>query len=204
MSLEKENRMHPKRPVERLKPGLLLLAFLLLLSCVNRPVPSNFHDPEMDFSALRTVAVMPLSNLTRDQLAGDRVRDTFINSLMATGVLYVVPPGEVARGIARANITTPAMPSKEDIARIAAVLQADALLTGVVREYGEVRSGAASANVVSVGMQMFEAKTQRVVWTAASTRGGITVGDRLLGSGGRPMNEVTQAAVNDLISKLLY
>lgn len=196
--------MHPFMTVERLKAGLLMLSVFLMLSCAKRSVPANFHDPQMDFSALRTVAVMPLSNLTRDQLAGDRVRDTFINSLMATGVLYVVPPGEVARGISRANITDPAMPSKEDIARIAAVLQADAVLTGVVREYGEIRSGATSANAVSVGMQMFEAKTQRVVWTASSTRGGITVGDRLLGSGGRPMNEVTQAAVNDLIGKLLY
>jgi hypothetical protein len=196
--------MHPKRPFERLKPGLLLLALLLLLSCAKRSVPASFHDPEMDFSALRSVAVMPLSNLTRDQLAGDRVRDTFITNLMATGVLYVVPPGEVARGIARANIADPINPSSEDIARISAVVQADAVLTGVVREYGEVRSGAATANVVSVGMKMFEAKTQRVVWTASSTQGGISMADRLLGSGGRPMNEVTQAAVNDLINKLLY
>ena len=181
-----------------------LLAVLLLTGCGARSAPQSFHDPNIDFSALRSIAVMPLVNLSRDQQAADRVRDTFTTSLMATGALYVVPPGEVARGVARAGITNPASPSEDDVAKIAAIVQADALITGVVREYGEVRSGATSANVVSVGLQMFEASTQRVVWTASATRGGISWVDRLLSGGGQPMNHVTQAAVNDLINKLLY
>jgi hypothetical protein len=158
----------------------------------------------MDFAALRNVAVLPLANLTREQLAGQRVRDTFISSLMATGVLYVIPPGEVSRGIARAGIADPTAPSSEEIGRICVIVQADAVITGTVREYGEIRSGNTSANVISVSMDMFEAKSQKVVWTASSTKGGISFADRLLGSGGQPMNEVTQAAVNDLINKLLY
>lgn len=196
--------MKPMLPIMRLLCGMWLAAMLLLTGCGAKSVPQSYHDPSIDFSALRSIAVMPLENLSRDQQAADRVRDTFITSLMSTGALYVVPPGEVARGIARAGITNPTAPSKDDVTKITAIVQADALITGVVREYGEVRSGATSANVVSVGMQMFEASTQRVVWTASATRGGISLADRLLGSGGQPMNDVTQAAVDDLINKLLY
>ena len=200
----KELRMKPMLRIKQLLFCMWLAAGLLLVGCGARSAPTSFHDPDIDFSALRSIAVMPLANLSRDQQAADRVRDTFINSLMSTGALYVVPPGEVARGVARAGITNPSSPSKDDVTKIAAIVQADALITGVVREYGEVRSGATSANVVSVGLQMFEASTQRVVWTASATRGGISLVDRLLGGGGQPMNDVTQAAVNDLINKLLY
>lgn len=183
---------------------LMIAAMISLVACGTNPVETKYHDPEMDFSALRTAAVMPLANLTRDQLAAERVRDTFINSLMATGVLYVIPPGEVARAIQQTQIVDPTAPSTEEINKITAVLQADAVFTGAVREYGEVRSGTTAANVISVSMEMFEARSQKVVWVASSTRGGISLADRLLGSGGQPMNEVTQAAIDDLVNKLLY
>jgi hypothetical protein len=42
------------------------------------------------------------------------------------------------------------------------------------------------------------------VWTASSTKGGISIWDRLFGGGGRPMNEITEAAIDDIINKLLY
>jgi hypothetical protein len=72
----------------------------------------------------------------------------------------------------------------------------------VVEEYGEVRSGSSAANLISISVQMMEAQTGRTVWTAASTKGGIGVVDRLLGGGGRPMYDVTRDAVNDVIAKL--
>jgi hypothetical protein len=50
---------------------------------------------------------------------------------------------------------------------------------------------------------MIETQTGKIVWTAASTRGGISIWDRLLGSGGKPMNKITERAVNDLISSLI-
>jgi hypothetical protein len=49
---------------------------------------------------------------------------------------------------------------------------------------------------------MLEAQTGRTVWTASSTRGGISVWDRLLGGGGRPMNDITRQAINDVIQRL--
>ena len=79
---------------------------------------------------------------------------------------------------------------------------ADAVITGTLREYGEVRSGPASANVISLSVQMMEAETGKVVWSASSTKGGISAADRLFGGGGKPMNAVTQEAVDDLIDKL--
>ena len=59
------------------------------------------------------------------------------------------------------------------------------------------------ANIISVSLQMIETQTGKVVWTDSSTRGGISIWDRLFGGGGKPMNKVTEKAVNDLIYRLL-
>ena len=162
----------------------------------------KYRDPKMDFGSLRKVAVLPFANLTRDEKAADRVRDVYTNMLMATGGLYLLPPGEVARGIARAQITDRAAPSEEEIKRLGGALGVDAVMTGVVKEYGEVRSGTVSSNLVSMSLMMFEVKTGKVVWSASSTKGGVSTTDRLFGGGGKPMNIVTEEAVVDLINKL--
>jgi hypothetical protein len=189
------------------KPGNIVRIYLCLLlvfiaSCSPRGIPTDYHDPEMDFAAVRTVAVLPFNNLTTDRLAAERVRDTFINGLLASGAVYVLPPGEVARGISRAGLLDPTSPSNEEITRLGSIIRVDAIIAGVVMEYGQVRSGTATADVVSMSAQMIETQRGKVVWTASATKGGISIMDRLFGSGGRPMNDVTRAAVDELLDKL--
>lgn len=179
-----------------------LLLILVLVGGCAASKQNTFVDPNMDFGAIQTVAVMPFANLTRDTVVPERVRDVFINKLLATGAIYVLPPGEVARGVSRAEISTPTTPSPEEVVKLAGIIKAQAVLTGVVREYGEVRSGTTSSNIISVSVQMIETQTGKVVWTASSTKGGITLWDRLFGGGGKAMNAVTEEAVDDLLGQL--
>lgn len=185
-----------------MKLGKIILSLLLILLAACAAATDVFRDPDMDFGAVRSVAVMPFANLSKEPLASERVRDVFMTLLLSTGGVYVIPPGEVARGISRAGITEATVPSPEEIIKFGAIVKADAVITGSVREYGEVRSGTASANVVSVSMRMIETQTGKVMWSASSTKGGISLKDRLLGGGGEPMNEVTEEAVNEIIDKL--
>ncbi len=161
-----------------------------------------YRDGNMDFGAVHNVAIMPLANLTRESPAADRVRDILASMLLATGGVYVIPPGEVARGISRAGISNPAAPSTEELVKMAGIIKADAIITGTIREYGEVRSGTASANVISLSFTMLEAQTGKAVWSASTTRGGIGIFERLFGGGGEPMNDITEKAVDDVIKKL--
>lgn len=178
-------------------------AALLLLGLAACASPARrYVDQGMDFGAVRTVAVMPFQNLSRETLAAERVRDVFSNMLLASSSIYVVPLGEVQRAITQTGIQTPATPSTEDVVKLGKALKADAVIAGVVKEYGEVRSGNSAGNVVSMSLQMFETATGKVVWSASTTQGGISMGDRLLGSSGAPMNQVTEAAVDDLLAKL--
>jgi hypothetical protein len=180
----------------------VLLLSIVAAGCATGSSKVVFRDPNMDFGSLQAVAVMPFNNLTREAVAGERVRDVFMTMLQATGGVYVIPPGEVGRGIARAAVERPVSPTPEEVTKFAKVVSADAVFTGTVNEYGEVRSGSSAANVVSVSLQLMEAQTGRVVWSASSTQGGVTTSDRLFGGGGVPMNATTQKAVDDLLEKL--
>jgi hypothetical protein len=179
---------------------LIYLSLIFLIGCAT--TGDTYIDPNMDFGAVKTVAVMPFTSLTRDPIIAERVRDVFINRLLSTGAIYVLPVGETARGVARAEVQNPASPSSEEITKLGGVIKVQAIITGSVREYGEVRSGTASANMISLSLQMIETQTGKIVWTASSTKGGISIWDRLFGGGGQPMNVITERAVNDLVNKL--
>jgi len=183
-----------------------LLAAALLAACgcggARRSSAVTFHDENMDFSLIRTVAVMPFDNLSATRAAEQRVRDVFMTMLQATGSMYVLPPGEVNRGISRAGIENPIAPTAEEIVTFGGITETDAVILGSVLEYGETRSGSAQANFISLSVRMIETQTGRVVWSASSTRGGVDAGDRLFGGGGQPMNDVTAKAIQDLLDKL--
>ena len=191
--------MHRSPPTKALPRMLWLACAALLASCASG---KSYHDRKMDFSSIRTVAVLPLNNLSRDNQAADRVRDVFSTMLLTSGSIYVLPQGEVARGLTRAAVASPTAPSKEEVIALGKTLSAEAIITGTLKEYGETRSGSSSANVVSLSLAMFETTTGTVVWSGSSTRGGIGFSERLLGGGGAPMNAVTEEACRDLLDQL--
>ena len=185
---------------------ILMVPTALLLALIGCATPggsdASYHDPNMDFSLIQSLAVLPFDNMTPSANADDRVRDVFMTMLQATEVLYVIPPGEVARGVSRVALQDPTAPTAEEVINLARNLEADVVLTGSVLEYGTVRSASASANVISVSVQMMEGQTGKVVWRASATRGGIGATKRLFGGGGEPMNTVTTKAVEDLLNAL--
>ena len=183
--------------------GTVLLAVLIAAAgCGSRSL-EVYRDQNMDIGSVYTVAVMPFVNLSRDQQAAERVRDVFMTMLLADGRVYVVPPGEVVRQVGMAGIANPSSPTIEDVIRLGKLLKAQGIITGVIKEYGEVRSGSASANVIALSIQLTEVDTGKVVSSVSSTKGGIGFFERLFGGGGEPMNVVTEKAIKDVISKIL-
>jgi hypothetical protein len=186
-----------------MRPGLLLTAVIAaaLAGCASGH--RTYSNTEMDFASVRSVAVMPFWNLSKDPQGADRVRDVFTNALLATNAVYVVPTGEVARAVSRLNIATPVTPTADEVTKLCQALKVDAVITGVLKEYGEVRTSSATSHVVALSLQMQEADTAKVVWAGSSSKGGIGWSARLLGStGGRPANDVTEQVVDDLLEQL--
>ena len=188
-----------KRQIDTLKKVALACLLVGAMGCASGDV---YFEPNMDFGAVQTVAVLPFQNFSGVGEAAERVRNTFMIRLLATGAVYVLPPGEVNRGLMKLSSLPREGPSVEQVKQLGGILKADTIITGVVREYGVARSGSTSANIVSVSVQMIEAKTGLVVWSASSTKGGVSVWDRLFGGGGEPMDRVTVEAVDELLDKL--
>lgn len=189
--------------IKQLTSITILMGVLVTLQACAPSRSDIYRDANMDFGSVKTVAVLPFVNLSKDMQASDRVRDVFTTVLLATGAVYVVPTGEVARGITSAGLANPGNPSTDEVVKFCKAVKADAVIAGTIREYGEMRSGAASANVVSLSLQMMENQTGKIVWTASTSQGGIRFIDRLLGGGGNSMNVTTEKAVRDLVNKLL-
>ncbi len=187
-----------KWQMNRYRRIALLLLVVPFIGCAQ----DTYSDSNMDFGSIQSVAVLPFQNLSRDIDAAERVRDTFMGMLLASESIYVLPAGETARGIERADPRLEYAPSSEKIKMLGSVLSVDTVITGVLREYGSVRSGANSANVISLSLQMIEIESGQVVWAASATAGGVTVWDRLFGGGGEPMSNVTEKAIYELLDDL--
>ena len=183
----RQNAIHEDETMRNSYPRILAAAVLLAALSACASSGHRYQDRNMDFGSLRTVAVMPFQNLSRDNLAGDRVRDVFSNALLATEALYVVPNGEVARAHRQGRRPEPASPrAARRSMKLGQALKAEAIITGTVKEYGEVRSGTAAGNAISLSVQMHETATGKVIWTGTTTKGGVGFSDRLFGGGGNP------------------
>ena len=107
----------------RRAPGLLasaLAGVFITASVCTAQVTDVFRDPRMDFGSIQTVAVVPFANLARDQVVAERVRDVFVNRLLSTEAVYVLPVGEVARGIAKLDAEMRGSAMKQALAAAAA------------------------------------------------------------------------------------
>lgn len=183
--------------------ALLLAGALAPAGCASkRKADVTYHDPNMDFGLIQKVAVLPFENLAGNRSAGDAVREVFMTMMQATGAAYVLPPGEVGRGISRLSLKSPQTPTAEEVVQLAGIVGADVVITGTVLEYGELRTSGSAANVVSISARMLEGQTGRVVWSASASRGGVSAADRFFGGGGRPMDEITRDAVARLLDRL--
>lgn len=192
-----------KRKIQLLAAAFMCVHLVFLAGCAAKDEQKGvFFNEMVDFASIQTVAVLPFQNFTNTQEAPERVRDVFMGMLLATEAVYVLPPGEVQRAISRVGVVNPAAPSTDEIKALAGILSVDVVITGAVREYQLVRSGASTANIISLSLQMIETETGTIIWSASSTKGGITLADRMLGGGGEPMNDVTLESVNDLLDKL--
>lgn len=156
----------------------------------------------MDFGSIQRVGVLPLANYSRVNSAAPRVRDALTTMLLATEAFEVLPHGEVMRAMIRGGVREPTALTQDKVKELGKVLKVDALFTGAVREYGELRSGQATSNAISVSLQMHECASGKTVWSSSTTQGGVTFVDRLIGGGGKPMATVTEKAIEALLDSL--
>jgi hypothetical protein len=106
--------------------------------------PQHFVHATYDFSVVKKVAVLPLENLTQDQLAGERVRKALVAELLAAGVVEVIEPGQVNRALNQANIQSVTNIGAEDFKKVGASLGVQAFFLGSLDVYDRINLGGGS------------------------------------------------------------
>jgi polysaccharide biosynthesis protein PelC len=186
----------------RILQPLIPLAALVLVACGSTMRPTRFAHPEINFSFVERVAVLPFENLSGDQPAGFRVTRLMITELLASGAVDVVEPGEVEAALARQRGRT-ARPSAEQILALGKELGVQAVIAGAVAQSEVMRSGAAGIPTVTLDAQMIETEKATIIWAATHTEKGSSFSAKVLGTGGEPLSETTRRCVRKLLSTLL-
>src|SRR3990172_907036 len=172
------------------RAALTLLA--VLAGCA---APPYFVHPTYDFSIVKKVAVLPLENLTQDQLAGERVRKAVIAELLAAGVVDVIEPGQVNRALNQMNIQSVTAISVDDLKKLGASLGVQALFRGSLDVYDRISLGGGSFPEITISLRAVDPATGTIVWSATHSGGGVGIVGRLFGFGGDTMSEATQKTV---------
>ena len=175
---------------------------LLVLGPAGCGAPQFFVHSSYDFSSVKKVAVLPLENLSQDQLAGERVRKALIAELLATGMVEVVEPGQVNRTLNQLNIQSVSAISLEDLKKVGSSLGVQLLFLGSLDVYDRINVGGGAFPDVTISLRAVDAATGTIVWSSTNNGGGVGIVGRLFGFGGDTMSEATQKTIRGALATL--
>ncbi len=179
----------------RFETVLRLVFVTCFFSACASTSPHYIHE-KYDFSVIQKVAVLPLENLSTEQLAPERVRKVVVSELLNAGVVDVVETGQVNRALAQQQIQAVNSMSAKQIEELGKSLDAQVLIMGSVDNYERVNVGGGSFAEVAVTLRAVDASSGAIVWSISKSAGGAGVTGRLFGFGGDTMYEATQKAVH--------
>jgi len=165
--------------------------------------PTTFLHPEYNFAYIERVAVVPIETLVSDQGAGPRTTRYFVNELLATEAFEVVEPGEVARVLGSLGVGRTAQLTKEQAVQAGKQLSVQGIFVGSIGESETVRGRSSSSNTVTLSLRLLETDTGATVWSTTHTEGGRGFLQKLFGTGGDSMSEVTRRCVKKAIGTLV-
>jgi TolB-like protein len=189
-----------KTELKKFQALLLIVTILLMFSCSTSSV-KPYVRPGSDVASIKKVAVLPFENLTRDEHAGEKIRNAIIMDLLTRGV-NVVEPGEVLKILKELQIRPDALLPAEDIKNAGASLEVDAFVTGSVETFGTSKGINVSYPEVSMHVMLVEPEGGSIIWSLWHTTGGASFSTRHLGAEGRTIDETARIVVQEAFDAL--
>jgi hypothetical protein len=135
----------------------ILIVIGLLAGCIPAPQP-DLTNP------VRTVAILPFSNMSNNVDAPSKVRATLEQSLTAK-FYKVIPLEEVDQALLDGlGITLGEQIQDVEFNEIASIVQADAFVFGDITHYDSTIAGVLNTNRVSAKLRMVQVGTQTELW----------------------------------------
>ena len=158
--------------------------------------------PSADFTYIKRVAIAPITNLTNDKFAGDRVMNMVGTEILRRGVFDVVEFGEVAKVLREEGLKEGTLVSKNIAARAGNRLNIEAMIIGSVMEYGVSRICGSPLPEVSINLRLIDVKTYTILWEGTHSVKGTNILDQLFGICRESPEDLCREAVEEIFDTL--
>lgn len=181
---------------------LLTVAFLpALVGCGSSA--QSYVKPMVDFSYLQRTAVLPFQNLTRDDLADERMQSVFLTELLSAEILEVSDPRETAAALLTLGIPNNQALTPEQAVALGKQLSVDAIFSGIVEDYGFARGGLDRSPEITLVLALTETETGSIVWRSQVHETGSSFWKRIFGGSPDDIYEVSRETVRKALGTLL-
>ena len=163
----------------------------------------SYIRPRVDFSYIQSAAVLPFENLSRNELADERMRSVFLTEILAAQVMEIANPGETSAALNSLRISPTATLTPEQAVAIGERLSVDAVFSGVIEEYGFSGGRRDQSPEITAVFALTETETGSIIWRAQIHEAGSSFWRRLFGSSGDDIYEVSRKSVRKALGTLL-
>lgn len=153
-----------------LKTALFALFALLAFGCAGQSV-SIYAIPGADLRAKRSVAIMPLANLTTHPSAGQIISDLLYTELRTVHSFHLLENTEVWSKMAGKDQDVEEAALTQRARQLGSDLGVDAVVFGAVTEY-RYKRGLDEEPAVGVTLRLMDVKSGQVLWVATVSRVG--------------------------------
>lgn len=183
--------------------SMLVCLFLLTSIFGCGSTATSYIKPRVDFSYLQRAAVLPFQNLTRDELADERMRSVFLTEVLAAQVLEIADPRETATALTELGVLGNEALTPEQAVALGKRLSVDAVFSGSVEEYGYARGGLDRSPEITAVFALTETETGSIVWRAQIHETGSSFWRGLFGGSPDDIYEVSRKTVRRALGTLL-
>jgi TolB-like protein len=188
-----------KRPIiVILSTALIALGLLFLCGCAQQ---QHFVRQGTDLEHIRSVAVLPFENFTRDDFAGEKIRRIVITELLTRGV-DVTEPGEVTKLLRELNVMTLRSIKTKEIQKLGETLEVDAVMSGSVEAFGISKGINVTYPEVTINLMLLDTGSGKIIWSVRDSTGGASFWTRHFGAEGISLSEAAQKTVKEAIDTM--
>ena len=183
----------------------LSFAAITVLALAGCAAPTRLYvNSQADLTLYKKVAVVPFTDLSGQQFAGDRVTRAFTTELILTDRFHVVEAAELSNALDQAggSIDSQGRTSAEKLKEACQKLEAPGYIRGAVTEYQMQRNGQDEIPVLSFDAELVDVATGNVVWRISISRRGHSLLPGLSGGSLRSFGALTQKACAEAVARL--
>jgi len=181
-----------------LSAALIVLGLFFLCGCARQ---QYFVRQGTDPEHIRSIAVLPFENFTKDTFAGEKIRRIVITELLMRGV-DVTEPGEVTKLLRELNVTSLRSIKTKEIQKVGETLGVDAVMSGSVEAFGISNGINVTYPEVTINLMLLETGSGKIIWSVRDSTGGASFWTRHFRAEGIPLSEAARKTVKEAIDTM--